>query len=97
MSVIMTEVRSIPQWLRPLAATKEYKIGASDCERELSLDEIDAFIITAGRTYLVRMQHHPKQSRTGQLKDDIPSLWESIHPTTSVPADNHGKFKRNGV
>jgi hypothetical protein len=88
----MTEVRSIPGSGSGLFATKNYKIGQVIVKENSPLTKLTPLSLQQEERILSECNtiHNKGQ---GQLKDDIPSLWESIHPPSTVAVANHGKFK----
>jgi hypothetical protein len=93
--VTMTEVRSIPGSGSGLFATKNYKIGQEIVKENSPLMKLTPLSLQQEERILSECNtiHNKVGQVTGQLKDDIPSLWESIHPPSTIAVDNHGKFK----
>jgi hypothetical protein len=88
----MTEVRSIPGSGSGLFATKNYKIGQEIVKENSPLTKLTPLSLQQEERILSECNTiHNKVG--GQLKDDIPSIWESIHPPSTIAAENHGKFK----
>jgi hypothetical protein len=89
----MTEVRSIPGSGSGLFATKNYKVGQVIVRENSPLIKLAPLSLQQEERILSECNISNNTSNKGQLKDDIPSLWQSIHPPSSVAVENHGKFK----
>ena len=90
----MTEVRSIPGSGSGLFATKNYKIGQEIVKENSPLMKLTPLSLQQEERILSECNTiHNKVGEAGQLKDDIPSIWESIHPPSTIALENHGKFK----
>lgn len=89
----MTEVRSIPGSGSGLFATQNYKIGQLIVKENSPLMKLTPLSLQQEERILSECNIHNNPNKQGQLKDDIPSLWQSIHPPSTIAVENHGKFR----
>lgn len=97
MTTMMAEVRSIPGSGSGLFATKDYKVGNVIVEENSPLMKLAPSSAEQEERILAEFESSlpnvHSRGKKGQLKDDQPPLWSSIHPPSTVAQENHGKFK----